>query len=130
MEILMLLVVLALVVFVVVNQQPQNYFNGRIAAAQIFTGQEISPTLLQYKTDTGSHPTTTQGLTALISAPPGVSHWRGPYIKITAIPLDPWKNSYHYAFPSTHGRPAGNFDCWSNGPDGINGTADDIGNWK
>ena len=83
--------------------------------------------LQQYKTDTGSYPTTAQGLNILISAPPGVANWHGPYIKISFIPLDPWKNPYPYAFPSTHGQPADKYDCWSIGPDGINHTADDLG---
>ena len=44
------------------------------------------------------------------------------------VPLDPWDNPYQYMSPGIH-NPDG-FDVWSFGPDGINGTQDDIGNWN
>ncbi len=127
---LVLIVVLALTVLLILNQPGPNNNNGKISAARLFTTQEIDYGLQQYRTDTGTFPTTAQGLGALINPPADVTSWRGPYIKISSIPLDPWKNPYRYAFPSAHQQPAGKYDCWSLGPDGINGTADDIGNWK
>jgi len=43
------------------------------------------------------------------------------------LPLDPWENEYRYAQPGSH-NPDG-FDVWSMGPDGVDGTEDDVGNW-
>ena len=54
------------------------------------------------------------------------SKWEGPYLD-SDLPLDPWDNPYQYVSPGIH-NPDG-FDIWSYGPDGINGTEDDIGNW-
>jgi general secretion pathway protein G len=43
------------------------------------------------------------------------------------MPTDPWHNPYIYYFPGKH-NPSG-YDLLSAGPDGKEGTADDIGNW-
>ena len=58
-------------------------------------------------------------------APP-LKGWQGPYINETAIPIDPWGNEYRYTSPGKNNRA---FDIWSLGPDGRNGTDDDIGHW-
>jgi general secretion pathway protein G len=43
------------------------------------------------------------------------------------IGLDPWDNEYRFAAPGKHNTEG--FDVWSVGPDGQDGSADDIGNW-
>jgi general secretion pathway protein G len=93
---------------------------------EIFVTEEIDNPLFRYKWDTGHYPTTEQGLMALIQAPPGVKNWHGPYLT-TMSPVDPWRNAYHYRYPGIH-NPA-TYDVWSSGPDGQDGTVDDIGNW-
>jgi len=105
----------------------------------LFVTSEVDTPLMAYKLNTGDYPTTQQGLQALITQPVGVKGWQGPYFNkdwkgphlnpIKTVPLDPWGHPYQYAYPSTHHQPAGKYDCWSLGPDGIDGTADDIGNW-
>jgi len=92
------------------------------------TTTELDVPLLAYKAATGAYPTTKQGLEALLTQPDGVTGWRGPYL--IRIPLDPWKRPYQYAYPSTHGQAADKYDVWSLGPDGIDETKDDIGNWQ
>ena len=57
------------------------------------------------------------------------SPWDGPYLETEGVPLDPWNNSYQYEYPSTHGI-SDYPDIWSWGPDGEDGTEDDIVNWK
>jgi general secretion pathway protein G len=51
--------------------------------------------------------------------------WRGPYIDKPKG--DPWGNEYQYVSPGKHN--SDSFDVWSYGPDGKDGTEDDIGNW-
>lgn len=41
--------------------------------------------------------------------------------------LDPWGNKLNYVYPAV--RNPGGYDLFSNGPDGIPNTEDDIGNW-
>jgi Bacterial type II secretion system protein G. len=47
--------------------------------------------------------------------------WQGPYIDHQELPVDPWNNAFQYkALSDTE------FHIWSNGPDGIDGSKDDI----
>ncbi len=73
-------------------------------------------------------PTTEQGLQALVTAPtaePKPSKW---YHMMDRLPKDPWNHDYVYVCPGKH-NPNG-FDLYSKGKDGIDGTADDKGNWE
>ncbi|GJM26150.1 MAG: hypothetical protein DHS20C16_25650 [Phycisphaerae bacterium] len=53
--------------------------------------------------------------------------WSGPYINNPDLLTDPWGNPFQYLSPGLH-NPVG-YDFWSNGADGLTGTADDVGNW-
>ena len=80
-----------------------------------------------YRLGTGSYPTTKQGLAALLSRPADLdakTPWTGPYT--AALPKDPWGRDYQYRFPAQRGNPD-EPEIWSSGPDGLSGTADDIG---
>src|SRR3989442_711450 len=57
--------------------------------------------LSAYKLDTGTFPTTEQGLQALRTAPEGVTNWQGPYV-VQEIAPDPWGHPYVYKFPGEH----------------------------
>jgi len=57
---------------------------------------------------------------------PGDDNWNGPYLRKRTIPKDPWGNQYVYKAEGTRGI---DYDVYSLGPDGIDGTEDDIGNW-
>ncbi len=83
-----------------------------------------------YKLDNHRFPTTEQGLDALVnkptSSPEPKSYRKDGYIK--DLPQDPWGNDYMYVQPGTHN--SSRYDLYSLGPDGEDGTDDDIGNWK
>ena len=73
-------------------------------------------------------PTTEQGLQALVNMPatdPKPSKW---YQMMEHLPKDPWGHDYVYVCPGKH-NPNG-YDLYSKGKDGIDGTADDQGNWR
>jgi general secretion pathway protein G len=86
--------------------------------------------LQAYHLSMNSYPTTDQGLWALREPPAGLAspHRWGPEAYLSKdVPLDPWDREYQYLNP---GRMNPNsFDVWSLGPDGVDGTEDDIGNW-
>jgi general secretion pathway protein G len=82
----------------------------------------IAVALDQFEVDCGRYPSTAEGLDALVNAPAGVGNWRGPYVKRT--PRDPWGNEYVYRCPSPSG--SSDYQLLSKGPDGEEGTADDI----
>lgn len=90
-------------------------------AAKIEIGQ-LSQTLDLFKIEVGRYPTQQEGLQALITEPPRVSDWHGPYWKTGDVPpKDPWGNDYVYIFPGQHGP----FDIISHGDDGK-----DITSWQ
>lgn len=81
-----------------------------------------------YKSICGALPTSKQGLAALARPPqsePVPESWK---MLMEEIPLDPWGHEYIYSNPAT--RSSKSFDLYSLGPDGEDGTADDIGNWQ
>ncbi len=61
-----------------------------------------------YKLDTGSYPTTEQGLQALLIKPemnPIPKKWReGGYLESKTLPKDPWGNPFYYISPGPEGR--------------------------
>ena len=88
--------------------------------------ERLSSVLDLYKLDTGSYPTTEQGLQALNVRPTGVSTWNGPYVKGDAVPMDAWNHPYSYRAPSQ--RSGHDYDLCSAGPDANAGTAGQICN--
>ncbi len=84
----------------------------------------LSTALGMYDLTIGGYPTTEQGLQALVEDP-GVEGWTKPFLTRKII-KDPWGNEYRYQYPGTRGI---EYDLYSVGPDGQEGTEDDIGNW-
>ncbi len=66
-----------------------------------------------YKLDVGSYPSTAQGMQALVQQPAGVTVWNGPYVKGSAVPMDPWNRPYIYRNPSS--RAGHDYDLCSQG---------------
>jgi general secretion pathway protein G len=127
-EILIAIALIVTIVAVAVANLGQIFTGGQIDVARTFVKESIDTPLMSYRMATGSYPTTEQGLRALIVAPADVPNWRGPYLQTPDVPLDPWSRPYQYQYPGTHNGTQ-KYDVWSVGPDGQNGTDDDIGNW-
>ena len=73
-------------------------------------------------------PTTEQGLMALVEKPttePLPERWTA---LLEEAPRDPWAQPYQYRYPAQKSKKP--YDLWSLGKDGVDGTEDDIGNWK
>jgi general secretion pathway protein G len=82
-----------------------------------------------YQFDAKQYPASLRDLIAAPVDTELAKRWRGPYMKSTRNAfLDPWGNPYLYAHPGK--RNPNTFDVWSIGPDGQDGTGDDIGNWE
>lgn len=126
-EILVAIALIVIIVAVAVVDYEKILRDGQIESVRIFVVQELDTIFVSYRLDNINLPTTEQGLHVLVAAPEGVRTWNGPYVKNGVLPLDPWGHEYHYAYPGVHNPK--NYDCWSAGPDGISGTADDVGNW-
>ena len=88
----------------------------------------LEASLIRYKTKGGLYPTTEQGLKALVTKPADGPQPRSysTLLREQAL-MDPWGNSYQYRRPGRHNPET--YDVYSVGPDGQDGTEDDIGNW-
>jgi general secretion pathway protein G len=90
--------------------------------------QQLENSLEMYRLRTNRFPTTEQGLEALVSIPTiepiPRSYPEGGIIK--RLPLDPWGNDYILLSPGE----INDVDLYSMGPDGLDGTDDDIGTWN
>lgn len=85
--------------------------------------------LVRYKTKAMMLPTQQQGLAAMVMQPtvePLPKRWSA-LAKPEAL-SDPWGRPYQYRNPGKKD-PAG-YDLYSLGPDGVEGTPDDVGNWQ
>lgn len=123
-ELLLVLVILGILAALVLPK-----FTGRTEQARVTAAQTQISTfgtaLDAFEVDTGSYPRGGDGLMQLLVQPSDVTGWRGPYLK-SDIPLDPWGRPYAYEFPGKV-NPTG-YDLRSAGPDGQDGTQDDIFN--
>ena len=125
MEIMVVLIIISLIVGIIGPRIYKKLKQGRIitAKAQI---QNLEAALMDFNADMGRFPTTEEGLKALVQNP-GSDMWSGPYLSKKKVPKDPWGRDYVYVCPGTHGTP---YDLYSKGPDGQEGTDEDICNWK
>lgn len=112
-------------------------FLGRTDQAKVSAAQQqisnFSLALDSYQLDNGNYPSTEQGLSALLKKPSGSPEpkgWRGPYLKKSEIPTDPWGNAYVYTAPGKHNTQE--YDLMSYGKDGKeggDGDNADVCNW-
>ena len=114
-EILVVVAILGLLIGLVAPAALRQLSGARNSVAKQSI-ERISSVLDLYKLDTGSYPTTEQGLGALVQKPGGIDNWNGPYLKGDALPTDPWNHAYVYRNPSE--RMGHDFDLCSLGASG------------
>ncbi len=134
-EVLLVIGILALLAAFVVPNLVATGEKAKVGLVKSAIGRTgpIAGQLRQYKWDVGVYPETDEGLQALFERPDSVDEesdkWTGPYLEGTMDELrDPWGNVYQYRFPGEANEK--NYDLWSLGPDGKDGTDDDVVNWK
>jgi len=123
-ELIMVIVILGMLAAVVGPNVYDKLVKSRDQIAKIQIS-ELESALQLYVFDTGRFPTTAEGLQALIRNPTGIDSWNGPYMK-KGVPLDPWGRQYAYKSPGDHD----DFDIFSFGADGLEGTEDDVCSWN
>jgi general secretion pathway protein G len=94
---------------------------GVVSAVTQSDFSSLQEALSAFNADTGRFPSTSGGFQALLTAPPGIANWHGPYILHS--PKDPWGNAYAYHFSVQTG-----IEIRCAGRDGKIGTSDDIVN--
>jgi len=126
-EVLLVLVILVILVSLVVGTYTTAQKKANANAARTQIGLFDTP-LKMYYMDMNMYPTTEQGLQALREPPgdlPNPEKW-DRYLE-KPIPNDPWGNPYQYESPGTYNTDS--YDIRSLGPDGSDGTGDEVGNW-
>jgi general secretion pathway protein G len=127
-EIIVVIGILSILATLVITNLTKSLENSRVSVAKLFVSESMKTALTTYKIQMGDYPSTEEGLNALMAAPASkADRWQGPYID-GKMPLDPWGHPYQYRYPGTKNKIG--YDLWSMGPDGVDGTDDDIGNWQ
>lgn len=126
-ELLLVVIIIGVLAAIMLPSFSGRSEEARRARAKTEIESTLGLALDMFEADTGSYPSTEQGLEALIRKPEQTVNWRGPYIKKSNSFQDPWKNKYHYQFPGQHN--TSGYDIVSPGPDGRLGTDDDITNF-
>ena len=130
-EIMVVIVILAMLAAIVGPKLMGRTDDAKVTDARVQI-KNIETALKLYKLDTGSYPSTEQGLGALVTKPTvGVipnSYKDGGYLESKKMPKDPWGNDYLYVSPGEHG----DYDLFSYGADGAKGGEGknaDINSW-
>lgn len=128
-ELMIVVIILAVLAAAVMPKFAGRAQQARKARAEMDIFSGIGPALEMYELDNGRYPSTEQGLDALIRKPtssPIPTNWNEKgYLK--RKPVDPWGHEYKYLCPGTHNN---DYDLYSLGPDGVEGSEDDINNWE
>ena len=126
-EVMLVLVILVILGSLVVGTYSKLQDRANVNAARSQIGLFETPLQMYYQSQ-NMFPTTEQGLQAL-REPPGDIPNPNDWIQLMGkpIPNDPWGKPYQYVTPGTYN--TSSYDIWSMGPDGADGTGDEIGNW-
>ena len=131
-ELMVVIVILGVLAGLIVPKIMGRPEEARQLKAKL-TIESLETSLRLFKLDTGSYPTTEQGLDALITAPDtgntSNSYQEGGYIEKGKMPKDPWGNDFVYLSPGVNGE----YDIISYGSDGVPGGEGkdlDINSWE
>ena len=127
-EMLVVLMIIGLFAALVAPRMFRKSDAARVTAAHAQINSFMTA-LGAYKLDTGTFPTTEQGLQALRDRPAGLTQWDGPYLP-QEIPVDPWARPYIYKFPGEHGDEPDIVCLGADGQPGGEGLNGDIFSWK
>jgi general secretion pathway protein G len=119
-ELMVVIVILSILAVMVGPKIIGRSDDAKIADAKVQI-RNIETALKLYKLDSGSYPSTEQGLQALVAKPttgkiPNNYKAEG-YLENKNVPKDPWGNDYVYLSPGEHG----DYDLSSFGADGARG---------
>ncbi len=124
-EVMLVLVILVILASLAGVQIMSAQRSANIRAAKSQVGM-FKTCIESYQLDLNQYPTSLEALITSSGDSQG-GQWSGPYLDAKQVPLDPWRAEYRFASPGTQNPDS--YDVWSMGPDGSDGTEDDIGNW-
>jgi len=123
-------VLLVLIILVILGSLAANIFTGTQDKANVKSTiiqiGFIEGAIDRYRLEMNRYPEKLEDLWEEPSDTDEAQKWGSPYME--KVTEDNWGNSYEY-LPEGEKNPD-KYDLWSNGPDGEDGTEDDIGNWE
>ena len=128
-EILVVVGIIALLAAFVVP----NFINAgdrakiSLCQSQVKDSGPISSAIDTFHLEVGRYPKELSELTQKPDDEEEAKKWSGQYIKDAASLKDPWDHEFKYAAPGKVRE--GSYDLWSMGPDGQDGSDDDITNY-
>lgn len=122
-EMLLVVTIIGILAALVIPKIVGRGEQARETAAYTDIHGGIKTALDQFEVDNGMYP---KSLQDLVTQPSYAKSWHGPYLD--KLPVDPWQQPYVYYFPGKH--TANTYDLLSLGPDGKEGTDDDVVSWK
>ena len=120
-EMLLVVAIIGILAALVIPRIIGRIEQARINAATADIKGGVSSAVNIFEVDNGVLP---KSLQDLIQQPGDAKNWHGPYLG--KLPIDPWGNPYIYYCPGK--RNQNFYDLLSTGPDGKEGTDDDIVN--
>ncbi|MCB2155625.1 type II secretion system major pseudopilin GspG [bacterium] len=126
-EIMFVVVIIGVLLAIVGPRLAGKSKKARIQAAKTQI-HNIKLGLSQFEMHLGRFPDTNEGLEALFEEPSDAPEgmWEGPYLDADSVPKDQWGHEFRYRAPGEHSK---DYDLWSDGPDGQEGTDDDVTSW-
>lgn len=121
-EMLIVIGLIAAIMSIVVVNFGGTSEQAKFQLVDTFVNNSVAVPLESYKSVHGNYPSTEQGLAILMQPLP-----RTQQAPLKKLGDDPWGQPYRYRFPGKEN--PGSYDIWSIGPDGKDGTTDDVGNW-
>ncbi len=129
-EILLVVGIIALLAAFVVPQFMTVEQGAKIdiTKTMVDSGGTLANVLELYRMNTGQFPKELKDLMEKPDDDTVAAKWRGPYIKDADKFKDAWSRDLKYKCPGEYHPDS--YDLWSTGPDGEDGTDDDISNWS
>lgn len=121
---LMVVIVILGMLAAIATPQVMKYLGSAKTDTTRIQIQNLGTVLDLYRLQTGTYPSTGDGLVALVEKPANAKVWNGPYLKRRESLTDPWGTPFQYRFPGQHGE----YDLWSLGESRAEG-GQIIGNW-
>lgn len=122
-EMLLVVVILSTLAAMIVPRFVGRSDEAKVAAAEADVQSHLASALDLYELDNGAYP---KRLEDLLADPGDARKWKGPYIKKKKGLTDPWGRPYQYRVPGLRNA---DYDLFSLGVDGQEGTLDDVANW-
>jgi general secretion pathway protein G len=129
-EILLVVGLLALLAAIAIPNLIGQGERARIDMVKATIGPNgtLAQAIKLFKFNTNEYPKELKYLVEKPSETEIAEKWTGPYLEDASGLKDPWNHDFGYNPEGRHNE--GKFDLWSYGPDGKDGTEDDICNWK